>query len=75
MDNRSFNYYNKESESKDSLLNFIELSNVHNGDRSLKAILRTFRTKGTKTLLHPGSSVEQPKGLFTLALLVENHES
>ena len=35
--NRPFSYSEKESQSNDTLLHFVEFSNVHNGDRSSNA--------------------------------------
>ena len=35
--NRSFSYSEKESQSNDTLLHFIEFSNLHNSDRSSNA--------------------------------------
>ena len=37
MTNRPFSYSEKESQSNDTLLHFVEFSNVHNSDRSSNA--------------------------------------
>ena len=37
IENRPFSYSEKESQSKDTLLHFVEFSNVYNSDRSSNA--------------------------------------
>ena len=43
--NRPFSYSEKESQSNDTLLHFVEFSNVHNSDRSSNAIQSNFACK------------------------------
>ena len=43
--NRPFSYSQKESQSNDTLLHFVEFSNVHNSDSSLMPLDRTSRIK------------------------------
>ena len=43
--NRPFSYSEKESQSNDILLQFVEFSNVHNSDRSSNAIRSNFAYK------------------------------
>ena len=40
--NRPFSYSEKESQSNDTLLHFVEFSNVHNSDRSSNATRSNF---------------------------------
>ena len=43
--NRPFSYSEKESQSNDTLLHFVESSNVHNSDRSSNATRSNFGNK------------------------------
>ena len=51
-------YSEKESQSNDTLLHFIEFSNVHNSDRSSNALDQTSHIKCIKITLDPDSFPE-----------------